>query len=309
MSTITEIQHRSWSSWKREFWKLDDQSANVKIVALNIFERILRMTLGSLAAWTGRRIFYADTIIDQKRITHFEQTQNSVIAARIEELVGKLNGLGKNLKFNAPKANDRKEQVSNEPVRLNRRLDELVAKPEEPGKTKAGQKEAEPANPMQENIFLTSDESLRLFYEKKGLVTGLEALQVDLDSLGMDLTEEGQIHCLMGWSKNGGLLTETQTITLRKVAEEVIAEMNKQFQSGICSVSTKNLTKNHRYFVVDTTVNPFKPYVRLGSEPGIFLSEEQEKQLWLYRILKALVDKGHLFKIDRIDRHGYFIQA
>ena len=39
------------------------------------------------------------------------------------------------------------------------------------------------------------------------------------------------------------------------------------------------------------------------------ISEEKEKQLWLRRIVAALIDKGHIFKLDKVTGHGYFIQA
>lgn len=102
MTYIMHFQHGSRLSWNRDFLKLDDKTGEVSSVRLNLLQRILRLTLGSLASSRGINAFYARTIFSQKRITPFEQTRNSAVAAKIETLVCTLNCCGKKLSFRAP---------------------------------------------------------------------------------------------------------------------------------------------------------------------------------------------------------------
>lgn len=159
---------------------------------------------------------------------------------------------------------------------------------------------------------LESDKTLRSLYEKNGIVTGKEPIQVDLDSLGLDLTEKGQIS-VPARNEKGKLIMKgedvrykKQTITLRKATEDVIAEMNKLIQNSPDQASTKG----KRYFVLNTNKDPLRTYNNLGLPPGkFFVNEEEEKQLWLRRIVAALVDKGYILKLDKVNGNDYFIQA
>jgi len=152
---------------------------------------------------------------------------------------------------------------------------------------------------------LELDKTLRTLYEKNGIVTGKEPIQVDLDSLDLDLAEEGQISVLVGVEEDK-LKWEKQTVTLRKVTEDIIAEMNRLIQNS----SDQASTKGKRYFVLNTNEDPFRAYKNLGLPSAkMFISEEEEKQLWLRRIVAALVDKGYILKLDKVNGHGYFIQA
>lgn len=152
---------------------------------------------------------------------------------------------------------------------------------------------------------LVDDKQLRTLYTKNGVITGKEPIQVDLDSLGLDLTEEGQISVIVG-DEEDEIKWEKQTVTLGKVTEDVIAEMNKLIQNS----SEQASTKGKRYFVLNTNHDPFRAYNKLGlSSSKIFITAEEEKQLWLHRIIQALVDKGHVFKLNKVTGHGYFIQA
>lgn len=143
---------------------------------------------------------------------------------------------------------------------------------------------------------LEDDKQLHALYARKGIVTGKEPLQVDLDSLGLDLNKVGQISVLAR-NEEGKLIKEgddfkheEQNVTLRKVTEDVIAEINKNIQSS----SDRASTKGKRYLVLNTNKRPFKEYEDLG---------------WLPCIIPALADKGHLFKLDKVNGRGYFIQA
>lgn len=152
---------------------------------------------------------------------------------------------------------------------------------------------------------LEENRGLRSFYAHKGIVTGKEPIQVDLNSLGLDLTEKGEISVMVG-VENDQIKWGKKTVTLRKVAEDIVAEINKLIQQGKDQASIKG----KRYFVLDTNNKPVQSYNYLGlSSVKMCISEEEEKQLWLRRVIQALIDKGHLFKLDKVNGHGYFIQA
>lgn len=152
---------------------------------------------------------------------------------------------------------------------------------------------------------LESDKALRALYEKNGVITGKEPIQVELNSLGLDLTEEGQI-CVSVGAEEDKLKWEKQTVTLRKVTEDILAEMNSLIQNS----SDQASTKGKRRFVLNTNKHPFMAYNNLGlSSAKVFVDEEEEKQLWLRRIVAALVDKGYILKLDKVNAQGYFIQA
>jgi hypothetical protein len=160
---------------------------------------------------------------------------------------------------------------------------------------------------------LESDKQLQHMYEQNGIVTGKEPLQVDLDSLNLDLTEEGQFKILARDEKgnviieNEDIKWETQTITLRKATEDIIKEINKHIQDSEDTASIKR----KRYFVLNTNNNIIiRQYNNLGTlSDKSLITEEEKKQFWLRRIIQSLVEKGYLFKLDKINDLGYFIQA
>lgn len=159
---------------------------------------------------------------------------------------------------------------------------------------------------------LESNKKLCTHHEINGIVTGKELIQVDLDSLGLDLTEKGQISVPARDQKGkiilegGDIRFEKQTITLRNVTEDVIAEMNKLIQNS----SDQASTKGKRYFYLNTNQHPISTYNLLGLPTDkSFFTEEEKKQLWLDRIVTALADKGYIFKSDKVNAVGYNIQA
>lgn len=141
---------------------------------------------------------------------------------------------------------------------------------------------------------IKSDKKLRQHYENKGIVTGKELIRVDIDYLGLDLVEEGEIRVYID-GEDGKVKKEKQTVTMRKAAEDVTNEINKLIQEK----SDKESTKGKRYILLNTHDDPFSQYDRLG---------EREKP-WLDRIIHALIDKGHIYKLDKVNGHGYFLQV
>ncbi len=143
---------------------------------------------------------------------------------------------------------------------------------------------------------LGSGKQLKQFYEKKGIVTGKESIKVDVNSLGLDLTEKAQIKSIF----------LTKTVGLKEVVEDVIKKINELIQKK----SDQKSAKGKRFFVLNTNVSPFIEYNKLGLPLEKFcISEEEEEQLWLRRIIKSLIDKNHIFKLDKVNGHGFFIQA
>ncbi|WP_068469672.1 DUF648 domain-containing protein [Candidatus Protochlamydia phocaeensis] len=153
---------------------------------------------------------------------------------------------------------------------------------------------------------LESNQQLREFYERKGIRTGKEPIQVDVDTLDLNLTEEGQISVRIGWDEtNRRVKWEKQKVTLRQAAEQVIAKINTLLQES----SDQASIKGKRYFLLDREEDLFNQYDQLGFDSNKPSKEEQEKHIWLRRIIRALIDKGHLFKLDKINGYGLYIQA
>lgn len=73
----------------------------------------------------------------------------------------------------------------------------------------------------------------------------------------------------------------------------------------------QSVPKHKRYFLLPTGTE-FAMYNRLGRpSDNKFgkLTHEESEQLWMHRIIRALVDKGHIFKLDQALSDGYWIQA
>lgn len=155
------------------------------------------------------------------------------------------------------------------------------------------------------------DKKLRVIYEKNEPIISQPSIRVELDTLGLDLTEVGLIS-VPARDEYGKLIMDKedvrwieQVITLKQATEDVIAELNKLIQNS----SEQTSTKDKRYLLLSTNKEPFRTYNALGvPEDKFYLSKDEEKSLWLRRIIDALVNKGHIAKLDKINGHGYFIQ-
>lgn len=136
-------------------------------------------------------------------------------------------------------------------------------------------------------------EKLRSFYEKKGFVTGKEPIEVDIESLGLDLTEEFRY-------------TPKRKVTLKEATEIVVAEINRLIQESPEQASIKEKRNIH----LSTSKEPFSRYNDIGLPDKISITEEEAKQSLLRRIIDALVEKGHLFELELDPRgYGHYIQA
>jgi|GEM_PF-6917535 len=151
---------------------------------------------------------------------------------------------------------------------------------------------------------LESNSKLKEYYATKNITKGDEPIHVDIDSLGLDINKEGRINTYV--EVDGQLKREKKTVTLKTVIEDLVKEMNKLIQSN----DPQKSAKGKRYFILDTQNEPFAAYDKLGLPEGKFMTtKEEEKQKWLPLIIQSFIEKGHIFKLDKVDGHGYFIQA
>lgn len=136
-----------------------------------------------------------------------------------------------------------------------------------------------------------SYQRLQQFYAEHGILKNArKPIQVDdLSSLGLNLEEQ------------------REQCTMRKAVAYVITCINE----AIGNTPEDASVKGKRYIYLNTNRDlKLMTCEKLGlPEDGRLVTETDENQGWLRRIINALVAKGHLFKLDRVNGHGYFIQA
>jgi hypothetical protein len=146
---------------------------------------------------------------------------------------------------------------------------------------------------------------LRQFWQNKGIVNGAEPLQVDVDSLGLDLNEQGQMN--VPEIVNGKLEYKKQKVSMREAILDVVGEINRLIQKN----AAKSITiKGRRYIKLDTNEKPFSDFLRLGIPDDVMvLKDGEHKKLWMHKIIIALIAKGYIFGLQKYNGHGFFIQA
>lgn len=162
---------------------------------------------------------------------------------------------------------------------------------------------------------IQSDSQLQQFYMKNGIVENeRKTIQVeDLESLGLDLEEQGLIRKgkrLKNSTDSDDWEWETTPVTMRQAITDVIAAINKR----ILETPENASLKGKRYVLLDPNTNEkekffLKEYDRLGCKEFGSVSAEELNQRWLKRIIDALVAKGYIFKLDKQNAYGYFVQA
>lgn len=140
--------------------------------------------------------------------------------------------------------------------------------------------------------ILENNREIKDYYARKNITTGDEPIHVDLSSLGLDLNKEDQ------------LFFDDTTVTLGKVAEDVVEEINRLIKTR----NTQLSLKDQRYLLIRTHKELWDGYNGLGLPKGA-LTVEDDKKKWPYVIIQALAAKGHIFKLIKVDGHGYHIQA
>lgn len=145
-------------------------------------------------------------------------------------------------------------------------------------------------------------ENLKLYHEENGVVTGKEPILVDLNLLGLDLTEEGIIQ-VIEFDENGVLKPKEQIVTMGQVVEDIVNEINKRIQEK----SDQESMQAQRCMVLKGDVEPFSRYSFLGRK-DLFYSKEEKQEFWLIRIFKAISDNGYIFDL-RNEGLDHFIQV
>lgn len=154
---------------------------------------------------------------------------------------------------------------------------------------------------------IADNNALCSFYANRSIITGKELIVADLDSLDMNFDQETRI-----WvSKiiNTGMIDEDElltkeTITLRQATEDVILEINRLIQFA----PSQSSIKSQRYIILNHNEGNLSSYAKSHIKTSS-LKSPTEKQSWLDCIIQALVSKGHLFKLYKVNGHGYFVQA
>lgn len=153
---------------------------------------------------------------------------------------------------------------------------------------------------------IKENRQLKEFHKEHNIETGYEPIEVDVDGLELNLNETWEIseldvdECKL---KNK-IIYKKREIALREVVENVVKEINELIENKPEGHSIKGARKVFLYVDQD----PFNSYLDLGANLGFLRDEEEEKKLWLVRILNALVEKEYLFKYNKT-KYGYIIQA
>jgi hypothetical protein len=155
-------------------------------------------------------------------------------------------------------------------------------------------------------------EQLQRFYTRNGILENArKPIQIgDLNTLGLNLDEQEHLPEVRRNGSDGEASIECiqQSITLREAVEDVITQINTQISKAPAAASAKGT----RYILLNTNHGTLRDYLHIGLD-GQYVpfisSDEQESQTWMARIINTLVAKGHLFKLDQVNGHGYFIQA
>lgn len=90
--------------------------------------------------------------------------------------------------------------------------------------------------------------------------------------------------------------------------EDAVQIVVDKFNAVITSQADKRSTKGKRYCLIPTNNAREIRYVEtLGFPNGCVPMGVEET--WLDKIINALVEKGHLYKLVQVNGHGYFVQA
>jgi hypothetical protein len=149
-------------------------------------------------------------------------------------------------------------------------------------------------------LTVAEHENLARFYESKGITTYNPRQPMKLGSLdlGIDFNESGSIYTDQG---------REERVTMRVVCALVFQAIN----NAIYHAPDRGSVQMTRCLLLNTDDKTIQPYKSLGltTEIGVCRPEVEGKQLWLRRIIDALVERGYLFKLIHYDARGYHIQA
>ena len=155
---------------------------------------------------------------------------------------------------------------------------------------------------------IQSDAQLQEFYRRNGILENARKpiLVDDLNSLGLDLEEKGEMRIgrrlRTGTGEYSGFKWEPIPVTMKKAVTEVIDAIN----AAIMTTPENASLKGKRYIQLDhNSDEPENSFLKIYDH----LKYKESGQPWLERIVDALVTKGYIFKLDKQNAYGYFVQA
>jgi len=160
---------------------------------------------------------------------------------------------------------------------------------------------------------LEYNQKLKEYHTKRGIKTGAELIQPDIETLGLDLNEIATIKQKVKdkngrriMTDDGDFAYEEKTMSLRDFTNILIEEINKSIQEK----PDTDPPKGKRHIVLCVDRDPLEDFERAGSAGYRFIPNEEQakKEYWIPRILTALLEKGYLFKIIEM-WDPYIIQA
>lgn len=136
------------------------------------------------------------------------------------------------------------------------------------------------------------------FYQRNGILENpSQAIQLDIDTLPLNMNEEGVIREPRREHRNWVL--SSRTITMREAVQKVLDKLNAHIRRS----SVNEAPKGRRLFQFKKSMNF-----------GLFCIEGANRD-WIGRILNALKESGRIFSFSPLHRHnnsnnnGYIIQA
>lgn len=157
-------------------------------------------------------------------------------------------------------------------------------------------------------VEFESNKQLQRFYRGKGIVTGKEPIQVDINGLGLDVALQGEIS-VFDRVEGENLIYKKKAVTLGEVTREVVAKINEMIAEG----NEEKTLKSRRLLVLNVAQGKFYDcrLLRLAQDGSV---ASDMKKSWLRAIIDALVEKEHLFKLNKFfgqedSGHEYTIQA
>ena len=152
---------------------------------------------------------------------------------------------------------------------------------------------------------IASYHRLQAFYAENGLLDNpRKPIDVaDLETLGLNLDDAEE---MVMYTKDGRTKTTT---TLREAVTHVISRINHYLTLSPEEASVKG----QRSICLPVNCRE-EPLLNAYNDAGLpkevrVPTPEQQKELWLRKIIDALVAKGHIFELCKVDGYGWHIQA
>ncbi|MBM3201038.1 MAG: DUF648 domain-containing protein [Chlamydiae bacterium] len=143
---------------------------------------------------------------------------------------------------------------------------------------------------------------LHEYYTQRNMTKGNAPITVNIENLGLNLDELGEISIFEESTQE----FVSRNISLREVAQEVIDEINRIIENNTSKATIRAKRLAHLHLSHDK----FMRYRHLGlpREKIAPDTEEEEANLWINQICRALVNNYAVFEVKKA-RNGLLIQA